>query len=91
VQEDTILNKLILSQTGVYHLHQLANQLRQITGARYKLSDEASRINMIRDAAASTHKVIQTYLAAFTSALSHQQIELLTRLGIFSPRLAKAS
>lgn len=89
--EDTALNKLILSQTGIYHLHQLANQVRSSTGARYKLSDEASRIQLIRDSADSAHKVTQTYFAAFISALNHQQLDLLTRLGAFNASYAKAS
>lgn len=84
------MSKLILSQTGVYHLHQLANQVRTTTGARYKLSDEASRINLIRDSSASNHKVTQTYLAAFVSALSEQQRSFLLDLGVFGAPLAKA-
>ena len=82
------MNKLILNQTGVYYLHQLANQVRTFTGARYKLSDEASRIDLIRDAAASNHKIIQTYFAAFTSALNSEQMDMLTSLGVFT-RLAR--
>jgi hypothetical protein len=85
------LNKLILTQTGVYHLHQLANQVRSTTGARYKLSDEASRINLIRDSATSNHKVTQTYLAAFLSALTGQQLDFLSSLGVLGAPLAKAS
>lgn len=84
------MNKLILNQSGVYYLHQLANQVRAVTGARYKLSDEASRIDLIRDAAASNHQVIQTYFAAFTSVLNSAQMDLLTSMGVFT-RLAHAS
>lgn len=76
------MDKLIFSQSGVYRLQQLASQVRSITGIRHRLSDESAMFELLRTCAASKHKVIKTYFAAFTSELNEQQVSSLSAKGI---------
>ncbi|GAB1262704.1 hypothetical protein [Aurantivibrio plasticivorans] len=76
------MNKLILSQSGVYRLQQLASQVHTLTGVRHKLSDEAAMIDLLKNCAQSSDKVIQTYFAAFTSELNEDQVNSLLARGV---------
>ena len=76
------MEKLILSQSGVYRLQQLASQVHHVTGIRHKLSDESAMLNLLRDCANSKDKVIQTYFAAFSSELNEDQASKLRARGV---------
>lgn len=82
------MDKIILSQSGVYRLQQLASQVYHHTRVRYKLSDQAGMVNMLSDASRSNHKVIRAYFAAFSQELSaEQRVELMDRGVILAPPL----
>ncbi len=76
------MSNLIFSQSGVYRLQQLANQVYSYTGTRHKLSDPKAMLTLLRDSAESSHQVIQTYFAAFTSELDEIQRHTLTDHGV---------
>jgi len=76
------MDKLILSQTGVYRLQQLASQVRHITGIRHKLADECAMLELLRSCASSKHVVIRSYFAAFASELNDQQRSSLQARGV---------
>ena len=84
------MEKLILSQSGVYRLQQLASQFHHLTGVRHKLSDNEAMIDLLRDCATSGDKVIQTYFAAFTSELEPEQVSSLVAMGV-QPKMAFGS
>lgn len=82
---EAILNKLIFSQTGVYRLQQLANQVHMHTGVRHKLSDQQAMLQLLRDSALSNDDTIQEYLAAFTNELDDSQKASLLNTGVLGP------
>ena len=72
----------ILSQTGVYRLQQLANNVRQKTGVRHKLSDPKSVISLLRYSSTCTDKNIRGAFASFTDELSDDHREYLATRGL---------
>lgn len=84
------MDKLILSQSGVYRLQQLASQFHHLTGVRHKLSNNDDMIDLLRDCASSKDKVIQTYFAAFTNELGPEQVNSLVAMGV-QPQNAPSS
>jgi len=71
------LDTLIFSQSGVYRLQQLANQVRNVTGIRHKLSDPSDVVSLLQKCSRSNNQVIQTYYNAFTNELDAEQMQSL--------------
>jgi|GEM_PF-1118094 len=78
-----------LSQTGIYHLQQLANLVKQKTGVRHKLSDHADMINLLRYSSTSSDETICATYTDFTESLEDDQQGYLTARGILSPLFIK--
>ena len=76
------MDKLIFSQTGVYRLQQLANQVHQHCNVRYKLSKQAGIIDLLRYSSKSEHRVVMAYYVAFTNSLNSLQRDQLNKSGI---------
>lgn len=81
-----INEKIILSQSGVYRLQKLANQVHNTTGIRHRLSDQASMLKLIDFSSHCENSLIHTYLAAFASELDAGTLESLENQGILDTR-----
>ncbi len=80
------VDKFVMSQSGVYRLHQLAHQVHTATGVRHKLSDHDSLLNLLDFSSHCSNSTIQTYLAAFTSELDSEVVDELEENGVLPVR-----
>ena len=76
------MNKLILSQASVYRLHRLANQVRKVTGVRYKLADNRGLLDLMRTCVFSENTQVRWDLADFVDSLDPDQLQSLKDNGI---------
>ena len=79
------MKSLMLSQSGIYRLQQLANMVRQKTGVRHKLSEDKSVVNLLRYSCTSTDTTIYKVFNAFTDELNDEQRGLLQSRGLMVP------
>ena len=79
------MKSLALSQTGIYHLQQLAHLVKQKTGIRHKLSDPKDVINLLRYSSISVDENIYTTYNGFTDNLDQDQRNYLQGRGILLP------
>ncbi len=75
-------DKFIFSQSGVYRLQQLANQVHSTTGVRHRLSNQDSLLRLLDFSSHCSDNIIQTYLVAFTSELDTEVINDLKERGV---------
>ncbi|UTF59181.1 hypothetical protein [Gilvimarinus sp. DA14] len=75
--------KLMFSEAGIYHLHQLASLVHQHTGVRHKLSSAAGQLALLQTSASSTQSDIQSCCNQLAATLKPQQKLALEREGIF--------
>lgn len=76
------MSNLILSQASVYHLHQLANKARLVTGVRHRLSEQSGMLKLIRDCSFSNDSQIRFQLANFIDSLNPEQLDILSSYDI---------
>jgi|GEM_PF-376297 len=84
-------SSFILSQAAVYRLQQLANQVRQETGVRHKLSDPKSVISLLRYSSTCSTRMIRTRFAAFTDELEEEHRQYLASRGLLLPPVSHYS
>ncbi len=83
------MNTLIFNQASIFHLQQLEIQYRKKFGKHHKLSDEASRNELINESSASSDRIIQKYFRQFCHELEPGLIEELVMRGVVKPPKAK--
>lgn len=76
------MDQLIFSQAAVFRLQQLANRVCQQTGTRYKLSDTAGIVSLLRESEQSQSRDIRLYYEAFVMELNKRQLDSLRIHGI---------
>ncbi len=76
------MNKLILSQTGVFRLQQLAHQMRSCTGIRHKLSDQKSILHLLHECQNCADTAVRKQLHAFSDILDNTQSHVLQQNGV---------
>jgi hypothetical protein len=76
------MNQVIFSQAAVFRLQQLANQVCQHTGVRYKLSDSTGVLSLLNESAHSRKTDVQTCYEAFVMELNKRQIDALLAQGV---------
>jgi hypothetical protein len=78
---------LVLSQSGIYRLQQLATVVRQKTGVRHKLSDPKDIINLLRFSCTSPDSNIYDTYNYFTNELDQDQRLYLQSRGLLMPAI----
>jgi hypothetical protein len=78
---------LVLSQSGIYRLQQLATVVRQKTGVRHKLSDPKDIINLLRFSCTSPDSNIYDSYNYFTNELDEDQRLYLQSRGLLMPAI----
>lgn len=76
------MNQVIFSQAAVFRLQQLANQVCQHTGVRYKLSDSAAMLSLLNESALSRKADVRNCYEAFVMELNKRQIDALLARGV---------
>lgn len=84
------MKSLVLTQTGIFRLQQLANMVRQRTGVRHKLSDQKSIVNLLRYSCTSTDTTIYRAFGTFTDELDDEQRAYLQSRGLLIPPMVFA-
>ena len=79
------MNQLIFNQASIFHLQQLEVQFRKRQGVRHRLSEEASRLELISQSSQSSDIIIQKYFRRFAHELEPELVEELIARGIVKP------
>lgn len=79
------MQTVIFSQGSIFHLQKLEAEFRRRQGERFRLSDEAQRLELIRRSSLSSDQVIQKYFRRFCHELEPALVEELVSLGIVQP------
>ena len=79
------MDALIYNQASIFHLQQLEIQYRKKFGKHHRLSNEASRNELINESSVSPDRVIQKYFRQFCHELEPGLIEELILRGVVKP------
>ena len=79
------MDALIFNQASIFHLQQLEFQYRKKFGKHHRLSNEASRNELINESSISPDRVIQKYFRQFCHELEPALIEELVMRGVVKP------
>jgi hypothetical protein len=82
---ETLMQSLVLSQSGLYQLQQLSRIVLNKTGIRHRLSDTKSIISLLRYSSTSPDETIFRYFSRFTKELDIEQRIYLQGRGLLLP------
>ena len=82
---------LTLSQTGIYHLQQLSQLVKQKTGVRHRLSEQKDIIYLLRYSSISIDQAVYDLYNQFTDSLEEDQRIYLQSRGILLPKMIQAT